>query len=193
MDSNNLAAAAEALVQAAVTTTQTNSLALSRDIAASVKQLSDESKSFKESTDSKLNTTNQHLVDLKDAITSVKTALELQTDAIKLQTAAIKEQTRFQLISSALKEESYLASNRFIYRDANNATAYSDQLIKTILLNFRKGNGLYITNLYLCEGHYSSNKDSDGFEKKLCDQLHHVLGVCPKITKADGKTTIRYE
>ena len=189
MDSRKLAEAAEALVQAAVAETEANSLALSREIASSVKLLADGS--FKASVDGKLNTTNQHLADLKDAVALVKASVDLQTDAIKSLTKTFQEQTRLQNITDAIKNDNYLALIRFVYRGNNDSytSNHSDTLVKAILRAFRKNQGYYITGLYIGET-YSNNKDVAGFQKKLCDQIEDLLGKRPRITEADGKTTI---
>ncbi|GKZ00515.1 hypothetical protein MPSEU_001003900 [Mayamaea pseudoterrestris] len=197
MEPNKLTAAAEALIQAAVSVTESNSLALSREIAASIKDVSEGSKLVKESMENKLNTTNQHLCDLKDAVSAVKTSIDAQTEAIKLQTAAMKDQARFQQITSALTtSDQYLTAHRFTYyvNGDHYSSGQSDQLIKRILILFRKNCGFYITNYSLNSTQYSSSsKDCAGFRKNLCDQIQDILGQRPRVTETDGKTTIWYE
>lgn len=74
-------------------------------------------------------------------------------------------------------------------------------LIRDILLWFRKGHGLFVTNNFLQSGppYLSTVKEinplwKQAFEDKLSDELHFVLGQKPRFEHTkDGRVSIHYE
>jgi len=192
--SSKLTIAAEELIKAACSEVEDTSLAIGKETVESLEKLLIGSSSIenslgslKSSMDSKLNTLNQSILNLKEAVVA----------AIGLQVAAIGLQSKDQKLQWAI---SNAGMNAFMFYQKHESHYYrqdttnSTDLVKTILLSFRKGCGLNITNR--SKKQWVGNNHGEEGEKKfrdaLSNQLHELLGHKPRISLENNVYAIYY-
>jgi hypothetical protein len=177
-DSSQLALAAEDLIKAACTHVDSTSVALGEETVEGLKELSAGSAALKSSVDAKLNTLNQSISSLKEEMSSLKVAIDVQTKDQKLQWAITNADV-----------------NAFLYYDKEtspNREAYSTRLVRSILMSFRKGEGMCIKRS-TCKNSSKRIEDMEKqFRDKLSQQIHDLLGHKPRITVVDQGYAIYY-
>jgi hypothetical protein len=188
-EKNKLATAAEALVQAAVSETTSSTLAITRQVADGIKDISVELKGFNEHTRT-LAAIHSSVEALNVSISKMQKTLD---DSIKSQT----KQRRIKWALQSCKQGSFDYSPTGDYR--SHATS-SEELVRSILHAFRLGNGYYISlDMQMPDtGYHRSNEQklasNQQFRDALTRQLSAILGVTPVWSEpeATGQCIIRY-
>ncbi len=185
-DISKLTQAAEELIKAASSHVETTSLALSRDAVQELKKILLTSTSQ----ESKLENVTSKLSELSTQITTMNTQIITINQSIK-------RQTKRQSIDWAYANAEI---GSFDYRDKTNGYKKSTELVRSILIFFRKGQGMYVdgnskhTTTYI-PGYTTDKGDFEGveFRAAIANQLEDLLGTKPRVVSYDGKWTIFYE
>lgn len=187
-DSSKLAIAAEELIKAACSQVESTSLTIGKETVENLKKLSIGSssieksvESLKTSIDSKLNTLNQSILNLKEEVVGLNSANAVHAKNQKLQWAI---------------DNAELGSFEHYVKTENSYNRFKSTIfVKDILLSFRNGTGLYITNRSMkAYGNYG-NDPAEGekqFRDALSTQIHDLLGQKPRIAVADKGYAIYY-
>jgi hypothetical protein len=171
MSDNKLAAAAEALVQAAVSETSSSMLAINREVVDGIQ--------------AKVDTLNSNVVKMQATMCSIDRSL--------------KTQERMRRVDFALDQCSRGSFVYYPNADSHN-DASSEVLVRKILLDFRQGFGYYVPSETILnrKRNYLSNEDTlasnQQFRDALTDQLYNILGVKPVWSEPEqnGRRMIMY-
>jgi len=163
------------------------------------KQMSRNVSLFKESVESKMESVESKFDTVNKNLASTKTAID--DKAIKITqritnleqkmsdlTDMVKKQAKMQNLAFAI-ENSSLGS--FSYYE-NNAQKSSSNLVKDIILTFRREQGMILPNATI--GYYGNfEKGNKDFHASLTTQIFSLTGTEPRITKnSDGRYSIWY-
>jgi hypothetical protein len=182
-NSSKLAADAEALMRAAVSKMNSSVVAMNREVVQSLQSIAADLKGRNdEKTLEALGVLNRKVDTMHTTMCSIDESLKTQDKLRRIEFA----------LGHCNLEEFYYHSEGYGLR--------SEDLVKTILLNFRKGSGYYISldmRLDICNR--SSNEEKLASHQKFRDaltaQLFTLLGVQPvwdAQPKKDGRRVIRY-
>lgn len=206
MSDNKLAAAAEALVQAAVSETNSSMLAINREVADGIKSISADLQGRGSNDSETLNSIQAQVGALNSKVDTLNSKVDtLNSNIVKMQATmssidtSLKTQERLKRIEFALDECSHGVFSYYTNDNSYN-NERSDALVKSILLNFRKGFGYYIPlEMRLTQPSYGrSNEDklalNQKFRDALTEQLYTILGVKPVWSEPEqnGRRVIRY-
>ena len=176
------------MARAAVSETETASLAIGRDVLANkldkLNGVSEDIVSLKESSDAKLNTIHQDICNLKDEMAKVSQAL---------QTEAKMQQIRFAIGHAEKRQD-------IKYRDdVNYQTSQSirEHLLTPILSNFMRGYGQYLPHkarIFNGNNNNDNEKGYEDFRSQVVFELHALLGQKPRLNKeTNGKHAVYYD
>jgi hypothetical protein len=185
MSENKLAAAAEALVQAAVSETSSSIFAINREVADGIQSISADLKGRGSKDSETLNSIQAKVDTLNSNVDTLNSNMVMMQATMCSIDTSLKTQERLKRIEFALDQCSH---GVFLY-STNEVCDRSDVLVKSILLNFRKGLGHYIALETTRTGDdYGlpsnlSYKDklalNQKFRDALTEQLYTILGVKP--------------
>jgi hypothetical protein len=190
-----LAAAAEALVQAAISTTNNNALALAEATVSEIKKLNSAAKVL-------VDTLTNDAADKKTQMAEISVKLDSlaqKLDALQLETkTTLKGQGRVQALQWAMTNR---ALAQFTYRDHQfdpysrrydyGQTIVSDTLMATILKNALQGYQTYLGNSYMVDYTRQGTADEDAngarkrFREALGKALHQLTAIEPTFTYCD--------
>ena len=132
--------------------------------------------------EAKQNTTIQHLEDVKKTMSELKECISLQSKQQRLQWAIAKSDI-----------------GSFEYYDKTGGRRKSSDLVKEILLWFRRGPNccFLIQDRSLQSYSYNDSpqkiaEKEKQFRDELVDQIHTLLGVEPRVVKEDDEYHIYY-
>ncbi len=195
--SNNLASAAELLIQAAQDHVEAQSLDQSKKTMEELEKLSSTSKDIEKGIKELKGSSDAKLTALTQAIS------ELKVEMVKLNKAT-EMQTKLATLGWALKNVT-LDSFRY-YDNSNRKLLMGAELITSILLEFRSGHGHYIDGRMYKDANaqcyeYQSNTVTDAvkesykkkFQDQLVKQISYLIGREPVVRKSDGRDAIYYE
>jgi hypothetical protein len=177
--------AAEALVRAAVSVSETASLAIGRDVAKKLDKLdklegvSEDIVSLKESSDAKLNMIHQDICNLKDEMAKVSQALKTEAKVQRIQFAIDHVEKR----------------QNIEYSHANNYKSIRE-LLTPVLWQFMQGFGYYLPDnaIFFNVGETNTEVGYEAFRSKVVTELHALLGKKPRLNKeANGKYAVFYD
>jgi hypothetical protein len=185
-DSSKLADAAEALVQAALSETNSSMVAMNREVVQGIQSIAADLKGRND--DKAL-----------EALGVLNGKVDTLSSNISQMHVTMKTQEKLHRIEFAL---GHCDLGTFVYySDSDRSGHRSEELVKNILLIFRQGFGYNITlGMTLTESSYrSSNEEklasNQKFRDALTAQLFTLLGVPPvwdAQPKEDGRRVIRY-
>jgi hypothetical protein len=180
--------AAEALVRAAVSVSETASLAIGRDVAKKLDKLdklervSEDIVSLKESSDTKLNTIHQDICNLKDEMAKVSQAL--------------KTEAKVQRIQFAIDHVENRQNGQYVFATSS-VMRIREDLLTPILSSFMRGFGYNLPGnayLYGVSSNQNNEKGYEDFRSKVVTELHELLGKKPRLNKeANGKYAVFYD
>lgn len=150
-------------------------------------------------------TTDQHLVDVKNALQDLK--LVVQEEGYAARAADKMRRLEFALQNTSLvtKDCNFRLAQLVTgtqYKEYKYTTSPvdSDELLKDILLSFRKGSG-HVIDLYYIDLSKGGSADlnevkrewTEAFRNKLCDKLDRLLGSYPRFDfRNNGRVVIYY-
>jgi hypothetical protein len=187
---SELTAAAEALIKAASAHVETTSIAVGQETVQELKKISKASSILA----LKLDTLNERLslleTNTNDKISKSNTQMILSLDNLN---KSITLQMKHQRIDWAFAHADYGSFDcTNDYKGSNRYYNYekSTGIVKTILSNFRKNYGTYITNF--AKSGVDHGKDAKAaFRNAVVEQLFVLLGTKPRLA-SEGETCIIY-
>jgi hypothetical protein len=185
-DSSKLADAAEALVQAALSETNSSMVAMNREVVQGIQSIAAD---LKGSNDGKTLEALGVLNGKVDTLSSTISQMHVTMCSID---GSLKAQDKLRRIEFALGH-----CNLEMFRYGSDKR--SEDLVKKILLSFRKGSGYHITLDMTLGSYFNSNEDmlasNQKFRDALTSQLFTLLGVQPvwdAQPEKEGRRVIRY-
>ncbi len=134
---------------------------------------------------------NKATVELTDSIKYFSSLVRSKFDNLN---HSIVEQTKHQKLAWAIDNANIDSFDYF--EKGDHRLINSTDLVKAILITFRKGYGHYINDCSLTryDCYNNNNKENEKkFRDDLCDQIHGLLGHRPKITKDKRGFLIWYD
>uniref|UniRef100_A0A7S2YPC9 Uncharacterized protein n=1 Tax=Entomoneis paludosa TaxID=265537 RepID=A0A7S2YPC9_9STRA len=197
--------AAEALVKAAVSDTESTSLSHGRATVSGLEEISKGISEMKVSSDGKLNTIHQKLFDLDKTLQEMKFLMKEEVDILRedqqLRKLDLEIQNKRHKLEFAMQHADHEEFVYYLSSSRRAESSVSTGLVKDILLAFLRDKGFVLSSdLRLAKKndygglgayeHFGSEKD---FRRKLVRLLESLLGsTLTMVDAGDGNMSIHY-